>query len=136
MIAGTGGTVTPSSGSYPNGGTLQITATPAPGHVFGSWTGSGPGSYTGTANPATITVNGNITQTAVLQATVPITITTSPPGKRIGADGVDYVSPRTFDWLSGSLHQVNVDSIVSGGPGGRRGSRSGAMDTPRWRATS
>lgn len=64
MVAGPNGTVTPPSGPYGNGAIVQIQAFPNPGYVFTGWTGTGPGSYTGTANPATVTMNGNITQTA------------------------------------------------------------------------
>ncbi len=34
-------------------------------HIFESWNGEGPGHYTGTNNPATATVNGVISETAV-----------------------------------------------------------------------
>ncbi|MGQ0723096.1 MAG: InlB B-repeat-containing protein [Candidatus Eiseniibacteriota bacterium] len=114
MVATGGGTVTPATGSYPGGSVLQVDAIPNPGYAFSSWAGYGPGSYTGSANPATITVNGNIVQTARFQVSVPITLTTSPPSLRINVDGVDYVAPQTFGWAGGSLHAVNVDSLVVG----------------------
>jgi hypothetical protein len=119
MTAGAGGTVAPASGSYPNGGTLQITATPNAGYVLKSWSGTGPGSYSGSANPATITVNGTINESATFQAAAAVTVTTSPAGWRIGVDGVDYVSPQTFWWAPGSLHSVNVDSLIVGAAGDR-----------------
>jgi hypothetical protein len=118
MSATAGGTVTPPTGSHPIGTVLQITATPNPGYAFHSWVGYGPGSYSGPSNPATITVNGDIVQTGKFQVSVPITITTSPPGLRIGVDGVDYVAPQTFEWASGSIHAVDVDSLVAA-PGDR-----------------
>jgi uncharacterized repeat protein (TIGR02543 family) len=119
MNAGAGGTVSPSSGDYPNGQPLTITALPAPGYAFKVWSGSGQGSYNGAMNPATILVNGPITQGALFTIAEAITLTTSPAGLRIGVDGVNYVSPRTFDWVGGTLHAVNVDSIVVAGPGDR-----------------
>jgi hypothetical protein len=119
MSAGVGGTVTPPSGPYPNGGTLQILATPSPGYVFKTWGGTGPGSYSGSSNPATITVNGPITEGAQFTQAVPITITTSPVGKRIGVDGVDYISPQAFEWLGSTLHTANVDSVTIAAPGDR-----------------
>jgi uncharacterized repeat protein (TIGR02543 family) len=64
MVAGPNGTVTPPSGPQGTGTQVQIQAFPNPGYVFTGWTGSGPGSYTGMNNPATVTMNGNITQTA------------------------------------------------------------------------
>ncbi len=63
------GTVSPASGMF-NGGTIfNIAATPpASGsgerYVFLGWTGTGVGSYTGLDNPASITMNSYITETA------------------------------------------------------------------------
>ncbi|MGQ0723095.1 MAG: InlB B-repeat-containing protein [Candidatus Eiseniibacteriota bacterium] len=119
MSAGAGGTVAPASATYPNGASVQIVATPSPGYVFKTWIGTGSGSYSGTSNPATITVNGAITEGALFLKAVSIAITTSPPGKRIGVDGVDYVSPRVFDWIGSTLHTVNVDTVTVAGPGDR-----------------
>jgi hypothetical protein len=64
MNHGTGGTVSPSSGWRNSGVTVSISATPATGYSFTSWTGSGTGSYSGTNNPALITMGGPITETA------------------------------------------------------------------------
>jgi hypothetical protein len=65
MKAGAGLSVTPSSGSYSPGAQVQISATSTSCHYyFTSWSGSGSGSYTGTNNPATITMNSNIQETA------------------------------------------------------------------------
>jgi hypothetical protein len=58
------GSVTPSSGWQNAGVTVTIKATAKTGHTFKSWTGSGTESYTGTKNPATITMNSAITETA------------------------------------------------------------------------
>jgi uncharacterized repeat protein (TIGR02543 family) len=60
----TAGSATPSSGWHNAGQTVTIKATAKSGHTFKSWTGSGTGSYTGTKNPATITMNAAITETA------------------------------------------------------------------------
>jgi Divergent InlB B-repeat domain len=64
MSHGTGGTVTPSSGWRGSGTTVSITATPANGYSFSNWSGSGTGSFSGTNNPASITMGGPITETA------------------------------------------------------------------------
>ena len=64
MNHGTGGTVNPASGWKNSGTTVSITVTPASGYVFSNWIGSGAGSYTGTNNPASITMGGPITETA------------------------------------------------------------------------
>jgi len=58
------GTVSPSSGWHNASEVVQITATPAQGcYSFQNWQGLGNGNYTGTNNPAYVTMNGNITET-------------------------------------------------------------------------
>jgi len=52
------------SGWHGAGTKVTLTATANTGHTFKSWTGTGSGSYTGTNNPATITMNSAITETA------------------------------------------------------------------------
>src|SRR4030095_15130096 len=61
MSHGTGGTVTPGSGWRNSGTAVSITATPATGYIFSNWSGSGTGSYSGSANPSSITMGGPIT---------------------------------------------------------------------------
>jgi hypothetical protein len=63
MNAGAGGTV--SSGGYFNTGTgVSVSASPTSGYSFNGWTGVGTGSFSGTSNPAGVTMNGPITETA------------------------------------------------------------------------
>ncbi len=63
MSPPTNGTVTPtSSGYYNSGQSVQISANPNGGYEFDGWTGTGSGSYTGSNNPASITMNGPITE--------------------------------------------------------------------------
>jgi hypothetical protein len=64
MAAGTGGRVSPASGWKNSGAAVSISARPANGYSFSNWTGSGTGSYSGTNNPASITMGGPITETA------------------------------------------------------------------------
>jgi len=79
------GTVSPGSGWYDEGSVVTISAT-APSAVDGEryvwlgWTGSGDGSYTGTDNPASITMNGPITETAAWAHQYYLTVRVSPPG--------------------------------------------------------
>src|SRR5882724_1723280 len=64
MSAGAGGSVSPASGWNNSGAVTGISATASNGYSFGSWTGSGSGSFSGTNNPASVTMNGPITETA------------------------------------------------------------------------
>jgi List-Bact-rpt repeat protein len=65
MSAGTGGkSVSPASSWRASGSTVSITATPSTGYSFSAWTGSGSGPYSGTDNPASITMMGPISETA------------------------------------------------------------------------
>ena len=59
-----GGSVSPSSGWVNSGAAVDIQATENPNYAFSSWTGVGTGSYSGTSNPVTITINGPISETA------------------------------------------------------------------------
>jgi len=64
MSHGIGGSVSPTSGWRASGSTVPISAMPATGYSFTNWSGSGTGSYSGTNNPASITMGGPITETA------------------------------------------------------------------------
>ena len=64
MLAERGGTVTPESGDVTSFTDVEIEAVSDPGHRFIQWKGEGDGSYTGADNPATVTLNGPITQVA------------------------------------------------------------------------
>ena len=62
-----------------SGATVSITATPTNNtqvsYSFSGWTGSGTGSYSGTNNPASITMNGPITENAAFtQNPVQVTV--------------------------------------------------------------
>lgn len=59
-----GGSVSPGSGWYYAGSSFEIEVTPEVGYKFVGWAGSGLGSYTGLSNPATITMNAPIVETA------------------------------------------------------------------------
>jgi hypothetical protein len=64
MATGTGGSVSPASGWRNSGSAVSIRGIPASGYSFTNWTGSGTGSYSGTNNPASITMSAPITETA------------------------------------------------------------------------
>lgn len=43
-------------------------------------------------------------------ATVPITITSNPPGQQVRVDGNNVTTPQTLNWTPGSSHTLDVDS--------------------------
>ncbi|HBB96052.1 MAG TPA: hypothetical protein DC054_11740, partial [Blastocatellia bacterium] len=68
MSAGAGGTVSPASAFFNSGQSVNISATPNGGFTFTNWTGTGTGSFSGATNPASVTMNGPITETASFAA--------------------------------------------------------------------
>ncbi len=68
MQAGTGGSVTPGTGWRDAGTSVSISASPDSGYYFGSWSGMGSSSYTGSSNPRSISMNGPITEQALFVA--------------------------------------------------------------------
>ena len=115
------GTVTPASGGYfASGATIPVTATANSGFTFSNWTSTG-GSFDSTtaastnfhmpAAPATVTGNfGN--------ASVQITITTSPANLLVSVDGgTSTPAPLVENWVIGSPHTIATTSPQSGGTG-------------------
>src|SRR6187200_661647 len=139
MVAGTGGTVSPPSQWKNSGATVSITATPTNNtqvsYSFSGWTGSGTGSYSGTNNPASITMNGPITENAAFtQNPVQVTVQTNPTGRMFTVDGTPYTAAQSFSWQPGSNHTIATTSPQSGGTGVRyvwtRWSDNGAISHP------
>lgn len=58
-----GGSVSPSTGTYKMGSSVNLIATPSPEYLFKEWTGG----YTGTTNPANIVMDADKTVTAVFE---------------------------------------------------------------------
>ncbi len=115
------GTVTPASGGYyAAGATIPVTATANAGFTFSNWSSTG-GSFDSTtaastnfhmpATPATVTGNfGN--------ASVQITITTSPANLLVSVDGsASSSAPLVENWVIGSSHTIATTSPQSGGTG-------------------
>jgi N-acetylneuraminic acid mutarotase len=124
MNAGLGGTVSPPNSWRTSGTTVSVTATPtnnsSVSYSFSGWTGSGTGSYSGTNNPASITMNGPITETAAFtQNPVQITVQTSPTGLSFTVDGTTYTAAQAFSWAPGSSHIIATTTPQSGATGVR-----------------
>ena len=87
MAHGTGGTVSPSGGWRNSGANVAIVATPSTNYSFNSWAGTGTGSFSGSTNPASITMNGPITETAAFtQNPVQVTVQTNLAGLTFTVD--------------------------------------------------
>ena len=124
MTHGTGGTVSPASGWKNSGTIVSITATPTNNnqvsYTFSDWTGSGTGSYSGMNNPASITMNGPITENgSFTQNNVQVTVQTNLSGLSFAVDGTTYTTAQTFSWEPGSSHTIATTSPQSGDPGVR-----------------
>ncbi|HEX6188686.1 MAG TPA: zinc-dependent metalloprotease family protein [Pyrinomonadaceae bacterium] len=120
MNAGAGGSVSASSGWYNSGQLVQISATPNSGFDFSGWAGSGNGSYSGPNNPASVTMNAPVTQTASFSPIqVQVTVQTNPAGRSFIVDQTTYTSTQTFMWAAGSSHMISVTSPQSGTTGTR-----------------
>jgi pectate lyase len=102
------GTVTrnPNAPSYASGTVVTLTATPASGFQFAGWSGD----LTGSANPATITMNANKTVTATFTTTGggPFTLTTSVTGS-----GTVTRSPNQATYPNGTV--VTLTANAAGG---------------------
>jgi hypothetical protein len=68
---GDGGSVSPASGWYDAWTVVPITANADSSYMFQSWTGTNDGSYTGTDNPSSVTMNGPVTQQATFAFVIP-----------------------------------------------------------------
>ncbi|MEM3046468.1 MAG: hypothetical protein QW057_05220, partial [Candidatus Bathyarchaeia archaeon] len=106
------GTVSPGSGWHDAGSTLSISAA-APSEVDGEryvwlgWAGTGYGSYSGTANPASITMNGPITETAAWRRWLRLIISSAydSPNPAVGEHwypaGASLTASVTSPWPGG-----------------------------------
>jgi hypothetical protein len=118
---GTGGSsVSPGTGWYNSGASFSVSATPASGYSFSSWTGSGTGSYSGSSASPTITMNGPISEMANFTAnpvTISVTVQPSLSGRSFTVDGSTYTTAQTFSWVPGNSHTIATTSPQSGGTG-------------------
>ncbi|MDG7044457.1 MAG: YncE family protein [Nitrososphaerota archaeon] len=87
------GSVTPKTGYYNQGATVQLAISPDSGWVFNSWTGSGSGSYTGSSSSPSVIMNGPIIETANLYAGITLSasgIATGSPAVVVTVNGTAF----------------------------------------------
>jgi len=105
------GNVSPTSGWYSSGTTLQLSAQPAANtnYSFSYWSGD----LTGNQNPTPLIMDAPKTVTANFINIPPkqITVTTSPTGLPILVDGAQYTAPSFFKWNVGERHTISVNEI-------------------------
>ncbi len=87
---------------------MNISATANNGYRFYKWVGTGSGSYSGTENPATVTVNGPVTEVASFEELYQVAFTES--GLPIGAQ---WSAP-----LNGTTKSSNASTITFEVPAG------------------
>jgi len=95
-VSGSNGTVTPTTGTYADGTTVTLTATPASGYQVASWSGTGDDSATTATN--TVVMDGNKTVTVTFEVIPPTqyTLTASVSG------GNGTVSPTSGTYDDGT----------------------------------
>lgn len=129
------GTTSPSVGDHwYDAGTVLTISADAPSvvdgerYVWNGWTGTGTGSYSGMYNPANVTMNGPITETASWTHQYRLTIQTSglhsasyPTDVKLDGSnvGTAYDSSAYIRWFDENDYTgaIGVDGIVSGGNG-------------------
>jgi len=93
----------PDQSSYLSGTVVTLTATPAAGYVFSSWSGG----LTGNANPATITLNVNKTVTATFVVAPSRTLSVSITGS-----GFVVKSPNQSSYSSGVVVTLTATPLA------------------------
>jgi hypothetical protein len=97
--AGTGGTVTPASGSFFDAGTVvNVSATASSGFNFASWTGPVANA---TAAATTVTMSAPATVTANFSALIGVTVNV-PAGVSFTLNGVSYTGSQTVNLAPGT----------------------------------
>ncbi len=134
-----GGTVLPETGWHASGAQVQLLATPAAGYAFDRWEGTGQGAYSGSDNPATITLRNPVSESAVFRqvsgiptvrlrpetvvlhqsapnpvrdvAVIPFSLSRAQPVKLVLTDILGHIVKHVVEgkWFAGGKHQVVVD---------------------------
>src|SRR5205085_1161467 len=96
---------------YSSGTSVQLTATPNTGYVFGNWSGDS----SGTTNPRSVMMDAPRAVTANFIALTNVTVDTVPAGLGIVVDDSVYTAPRVFQWIPGSSHTIAALSPQAAG---------------------
>ncbi|MFZ0890861.1 MAG: hypothetical protein WB778_05815 [Thermoplasmata archaeon] len=101
------GSVSPASAWYNASQVVNVSALPAAGYSFGSWTGVGSGSYSGASDPALVTMEGAVTETASFQQVrstmFSVTLDVAPAGSgSIFFEGQRYFGAQTVSISAGT----------------------------------
>ncbi len=103
------GSLSPASGWYPLGTSLNLTAGAVPGNRFLHWNGTGYGSYNGVSNPVSLSLTGSINETAVFTSLSYVAGTVTPATASVTIDGtsVSVSSTGVFNMsLGAGRHQI------------------------------
>jgi uncharacterized repeat protein (TIGR02543 family) len=101
-------TLNPSGGTYNDGQVVTLTATPAAGFQFSGWSGH----LSGSTNPATITMNGNKTVTAIFTESAPNGGLIVHEETQIGAstNSTTVITSANLTGMSGQLYLAAISS--------------------------
>ena len=120
LAAGTGGTASaspPSAGGwYDHGSIVQLGAAPNPGYSFGAWVGTGADAYSGTNNPASVTLNSPVSDSAWFGLNDYTIAASSGPHGAISPAGTlhyTYGQSQSFNFTPDQYYEV--DSILVNG---------------------
>ena len=104
VSSGTGGSVSSPGGSYNQGQSVSITATPNPEYVFVNWSNGS------TDNPLSITVNSNQTVTANFEKRkYPLTV--SITGSGTVSEEIISAGKTTTEYTSGSVIRLTANPL-------------------------
>ena len=114
--AGSGTIAKNPDATWYNAGTqVQLTANPGADYGFKEWSGD----LSGSSSTKMLTMDAPKNVVARFGRLRNITVRTSPSGLTFTADGRNYYSTQTFNWIEGTTHSLSVASTVSAGSGKR-----------------
>ena len=129
MSAGAGGSVSPGSLWTNSGAVVNISATASNGYSFMGWTGGGAGSYSGNNNPAAVTLNGPITETASFTSLVQAMAFVQQPGNVLqSAIITPEVQVQAFDTDGQALADAMITLSLGSGTGTLAGTLTRSTD--------